>query len=125
MLAISHAARAAPGCYRTHYVRFAPTTLENPGSPSANYYLPKKTRGWQNFFVFGWVPGEVQVDAVDLCGGPELVRSIHTQLSFVEGLVAGVARYGLINIYSPWDGSVHCIDPPVAVAPKAPTAASP
>ena len=105
-------------CYRTHYANFSP---QNPiRSSSAAAATPvRSTNGWQHFFLYGWVPTKLTIDAKQECGGPHGVTSIATRQTFLEGLVGAVAGF-YINIYMPWDAVVHCGAPP---APN--TAASP
>jgi hypothetical protein len=94
-----------PACYRTYYARFSPPRADE-SRPQAEY-LPDKKTGWQSFFVYGWAPGEKEIDAVALCGSADSIHSIRTRRTFLEGLVAAFAGY-YINIYSPWDGAVYC-----------------
>jgi hypothetical protein len=93
-------------CYRTHYANFSP---QNPTrSPAAAPATPvRSTSGWQHFFVWGWFPTELTIDAKHECGGSEKVAAIRTRRTFLEGLVAAVAGF-YVNIYSPWDGAVDC-----------------
>lgn len=93
-------------CYRTHYVNFSPQNPER--APAATAAEPvKRGGGWRSFFLWGWVPGEMQIDARQKCGGAENVESVKTRRTFLEGLVAALAGF-YINIYSPWDGAVYC-----------------
>ncbi|MEN8183664.1 MAG: hypothetical protein ABFS46_14135 [Myxococcota bacterium] len=97
-------------CYRTHYVNFSP---QNPDrAPAATAAAPVRSGGgWQDFFLYGWVPGELTIDARQKCRGAENVDSVRTRRTFLEGLVAAVAGF-YINIYSPWDGAVYCQEAP-------------
>lgn len=93
------------GCWRTRYVQFAPRERAEP----AGRYLTDRKSGWQHFFIWGWVPGERQIDAQSMCEGTDRIASIETRQTFAEGLVAALAGY-YINIYSPYDGAVFCED---------------
>jgi hypothetical protein len=93
------------GCFRTHYANFSPL---NPNRGAAAAKAPaRSTSGWQHFFLYGWVPVELTIDAKQECGGSEQVHSIDTRQTFLEGLVESVAGI-YINIYAPWDAVVHC-----------------
>ncbi len=70
-----------------------------------------KLSRWLNFWVFGWVPGEMRLDAAAHCGGIEHVDSLETRLTFLQGLIAAFAGY-VINVYSPYTGWVVCDDDP-------------
>jgi hypothetical protein len=106
-------------CYRTHYVNFSPA---NPNRSPQSAQPVKRGSGWQHFFIYGWVPSELTVDARSECGSAENVDSIQTRQTFLEGLVGAVAGF-YINIYAPWDGAVYCRQAPVTLAPAAPPAA--
>jgi hypothetical protein len=62
---------------------------------------------WRHFFLWGWVPGELRIDAQDACGGTEQIDSIETRRTFAQGLVAAVAGF-YVNVYSPYNGAVYC-----------------
>lgn len=97
-------------CYRTHYANFSAQNPER--APAAATSAPVRSQsGWQNFFLWGWVPGEERIDARQECGGAANVDSIQTRRTFLEGLVAAIAGF-YINIYSPWDGAVYCTQRP-------------
>ena len=64
-------------------------------------------RSWRSFFLYGWAPGELVIDASAYCDGTERIERIETRRSFVQGLVAAVAGF-YINIYSPYSGRVVC-----------------
>jgi hypothetical protein len=110
----------ATACYRTHYTNFSPA---NPNrTPQAAQQPVKRGSGWQHFFIYGWVPSELTIDARNDCGEADNIESIRTRRTFLEGLVASVAGF-YINIYSPWDGAVYCRQPPTTLAPSAAPAA--
>jgi hypothetical protein len=110
----------ATGCYRTHYTNFSPS---NPNLSPQTAQPVKRGSGWQHFFIWGWVPGELPIDAHSACGGAENLDSIQTRRTFLEGLVAAFAGY-YINIYSPWEGAVYCRHAPIILAPGAAPAAT-
>jgi hypothetical protein len=95
---------AATGCARTVYTNLHPQmplpAAETAGDRSSPQY-------WRHFFVFGWVPGELEIDAQYYCNGTEHIERIETRRSFVQGLIAAVAGY-YINVYSPYTGRVVC-----------------
>jgi len=91
-------------CSRTVYTNFAP----QPESPHAHDTVDRSSPPyWRSFFVFGWAPGELVIDASAYCGGRDHVAKIETRRSFVQGLIAAFAGY-YINIYSPYTGKVVC-----------------
>lgn len=103
---VAVALAVTPGCYRTRYVHFEPAATTEPTTP----FTPA-TSGWRHFFLYGWVPDELRIDAASQCGGPEHVHSIETEQTFLQGLIATFATY-YINIYAPWTGRVVCDAPP-------------
>jgi hypothetical protein len=93
------------GCFRTRYYNFTPY-----GSKSGAILMRREATNpasWQSFFVYGWSPAELVIDAGKACGGASYVESIETRQTFVQGLIAAVAGY-YINIYSPYTGAVSC-----------------
>lgn len=64
-------------------------------------------RYWRHFFLFGWIPGEMVIDAAAYCGGTDRIERIETRESFVQGFIAAFAGY-YVNIYSPYTGRVVC-----------------
>lgn len=111
---------ATIGCARTVYTNLHPQAPVPAVRPAPD---PAKPQAWRHFFVFGWVPGELLIDAEADCGGSEHIERIETRESFVQGLIASVAGY-IINVYSPYTGRVVC-DRHVAAepAPEGPDAA--
>jgi len=91
---------------RTVYINLHPAGVASVSEPSP--VLSPSPRYWRDFFLFGWVPGELVVDAAADCGGAEHVERIETQQSFVQRLIAMLARSTLINVYSPYTGRVVC-----------------
>lgn len=65
-----------------------------------------KSGAWRSFFIWGWVPGLLEIDGAQACEEGH-VREIHTQRSFLQGLVATFAGY-YIDIYSPWTREIRC-----------------
>lgn len=106
LLAMLLVALPLTGCFRARYVNLAPLAERPPEEPpNADRATP---RSWQNFFVYGWAPGERVIDASEQCGGVEHVERIETRRTFVQGLIGVFAGYGLVNIYSPYSGGVIC-----------------
>ncbi len=93
------------GCFRTSYINLHPR-VEAPAhtSDELDRSQPKL---WRNFWVWGWAPGEMAIDAQKACGGIEHIERIKTRETFVQGLIATFAGY-YINIYSPYTGGVVC-----------------
>jgi hypothetical protein len=91
------------GCYRTVY-----RNLEPAGDPALARVAPRRSPGWRSFFLYGWLPRELVVQAAAECGGPANVREIRTRRSFPQGLVAKFASSAGVNVYSPWTGEVVC-----------------
>jgi Bor protein len=93
------------GCYTTTYVNFAP---ESQANPAAHIHAVQTVpQYWRSFWIYGWAPGEMRIDAVGSCGGIEHVEKIETEQTFVQGLIAAFAGY-YINIYSPYSARVVC-----------------
>ena len=100
----------ASGCYRTTYTNLTP--IEKLEAARVTPVPHDPTNGWQHFFIYGWVPAERVIQTEKVCGGPDRVEEIHTERTFVQGLIAVFAS-AYINIYSPWTGHVRCVgDPP-------------
>jgi hypothetical protein len=93
-----------PACARTVYTNLQPQVTSPPVPADVDRSSP---RYWRHFFLFGWAPGEMIIDAAAYCGGTERIERIETRQSFVQGLIAAVAGY-YINIYSPYTGRVVC-----------------
>ena len=100
------------GCFRTRYVNLQPRLLLASPSAATAAPTPKPHSSWQSFFIWGWVPSQRVIPAAEICGGPESVKEIRTERTFVQGLIAMFAGY-YINIYSPYDGLVVCEGDPV------------
>ncbi len=90
------------GCYRTVYRNLEPPV---PAPPARGGYA--HSASWRSFFLWGWLPHEVVIDAAAECGGAAHVRELRTRQSFTQGLVETFARSG-VNVYSPWTGDVVC-----------------
>jgi len=95
----------ASACYRTTYTNLTPPEKLEAARASAEWHQPDG--GWQHFFVYGWIPSEKVISTDRVCGGPDRVEAIHTEQTFVQGLIEAVAS-AYINIYSPWTGQVVC-----------------
>ena len=94
----------APACARTVYTNLHPQLPAPKLAPDVDRSSPKY---WRHFFIYGWVPGELVIDASAYCNGTAHIERIETQQSFVQGLIEAVAGY-YINIYSPYTGRVVC-----------------
>lgn len=93
----------ATACARTTYTNLHPQ-LAQPAPPIPD---AEKPRSWRHFFLFGWLPSELTVDAVGFCSGTERIERIETRQSFLQGLIAAFAGY-YINVYTPYTGRVVC-----------------
>ena len=100
------------GCYRTVY-----RNLELPGDTARARVASWRSPNWRSFFLYGWLPREVVVEAAGECGGAANVREIRTRRSFRQGLVAKFASSAGVNVYSPWTGEVVCGEGAPARAP--------
>ncbi len=93
-------------CARTVYTNLHPAAPTPDGPLQASRTTPQY---WRHFFIFGWVPGELPIDAEEYCGSTEAIERIETRQTFAQGLIAAIAGY-YINIYSPYSGRVVCKD---------------
>ena len=57
----------------------------------------------QAFFVYG-LGQEIEVNASDVCGGPEKVAKVESKLTFLDGFL-GTITFG---IYTPRTSKVYC-----------------
>jgi hypothetical protein len=92
------------GCYTTTYYNFAP---EGQAAPQHSGSEPDDPQYWRHFWVYGWDPEELRIDAPAACGGSEHLEKLATEATFVQGLIATFAGY-YINIYSPYSARVIC-----------------
>ena len=90
------------GCYRTVY-----RNVEPFDAPAPPVRMVPRSPSWRSFFLYGWVPPAVVVDAAGECGGAGRVRELRTRKTFTQGLVDAFASSG-VNVYSPWTGEVVC-----------------
>jgi hypothetical protein len=96
------------GCYRTVYTGFA-----TPGTAAPTITQPApRSSSWRSFYLYGYLPAELVVDAAAECGGADRVREIRTRQSFSQGLVSMFATSSGVNAYAPWTGEVVCIEDP-------------
>lgn len=93
------------GCYRAVYAH-----LEPPGTDSVAVGAPRPTSSWRSFYLYGYLPPELAVDAAAECGGAGRVREIRTRQTFTQGLIRLFATSSGVNAYAPWTGEVVCID---------------
>jgi hypothetical protein len=92
------------GCARTVYYDLEPT----PVTPAPPIVQQRDDASWRHFFLYGWVPTQRVIRAAQQCGGAEHVEEIRTRESFLQGLIAALAGYDGVNIYSPYTGQVVC-----------------
>ena len=90
------------GCYRTVY-----RNVEPLAAPAPSVRMVPRSPSWRSFFLYGWVPPQLVVDAAGECGGGSRVREIRTRQTFAQGMVDRFASSG-VNVYSPWTGEVVC-----------------
>jgi Bor protein len=98
-------ALALTGCFRTVYRNVEPFDAPAPG-----VQMVPRSPEWRSFFLYGWLPHEVAVDAAAECGGASRVRELRTRQTFTQALVGTFASSG-VNVYSPWTGEVVCAPP--------------
>lgn len=75
--------------------------INAPVAPSSEATLEEM----QPFFV-GGIGQEAMIDAAKVCGGAGNVASVETEMSFIDGLLAGVTG----SIYSPRTARVYCLN---------------
>jgi len=95
---------AAAGCSR---YRLVYRDLEPADAPSPPVAATRRSSPWRSFFLYGWLPPEVAIDAAAECGGVARVRELRTSRSFSQGMVETFAWSG-VNVYSPWTAQVVC-----------------
>lgn len=93
------------GCFRTSYINLHPRV--EPPAHTAEDVDRSQPKLWRHFWVFGWAPGELVIEAPKACKGVEHIDRIKTRQTFVQGVIAAFAGY-YINIYSPYTGGVVC-----------------
>jgi len=94
----------ALGCYTTTYYNFQPEPQSTPSHTGAEPYV---AQDWHSYWLFGWRPPEVRINAAAWCGGIENVKRLETERTSVQGLVASLAWY-YVNVYSPYSIRVVC-----------------
>ncbi len=95
----------AGGCHRTSYSNLAPLSLKSQGESSTVSRVPQPR--WRHFWLYGWAPGEMVIDAAATCGGASHISRIDTRKTFAQGLMLLFTTY-YINVYSPYTGAVVC-----------------
>ena len=94
----------ATGCFRTVY-----RNLEPAGATLPPTRLAPRSSPWRSFFLYGYIPAELVIDAAAECGGADRVREIRTCQTFTQGLIDTFASTGGVNVYSPWSAEVVCV----------------
>jgi hypothetical protein len=112
-------ASGSVGCYRAVY-----RNLEPSGPTMAQRANVRRSSGWRSFFLYGWVPNEVRVNAAAECGSASNVREIRTRRTLNQGLVGAFASSSGVNVYSPWTGEVVCGAPELPSKPPRTDSAS-
>ena len=107
VLALVGVLAVSSGCYKTTYYNFVPDNGTKPEHGRFQDLSAEPPRYWRSFWIYGWVPAEMNIFADRECGGAEHIVQIETQRTFVQGLIAAFAGY-YINIYSPYSGRVLC-----------------
>lgn len=90
------------GCYRAVY-----GNLE-PASGDARSVVVASRSPWRSFYLYGYYPSELRVDAAGECGGSTRVREIRTRQTFAQGMTRLFATSSGVNVYAPWNGEVLC-----------------
>ena len=93
------------GCYRAVYANLEPPSTEYAAQAAA-----RPTSSWRSFYLYGYLPPELAVDAAAECGGAGRVREIRTRQTFTQGLIRIFATSSGVNAYAPWTGEVVCND---------------
>ena len=95
----------ALSCARTVYTNLAPRGPVHVHDDVDRSSPPSD----RNFFLFGWTPGEMVIDAENYCGGSAHVDRIETEKdigqSAIEALILGMIA---ISVYAPYTGRVVC-----------------
>lgn len=71
-----------------------------------------RSSSWRSFYLYGYLPSELVVDAAAECGGAARVREIRTRQTFTQGLISMFATSSGVNAYAPWTGEVLCVEDP-------------
>ena len=95
------------GCYRAVYANLEPSSAEDAATAA-----PRPTSSWRSFYLYGYLPPELAVDAAAECGSAGRVREIRTRQTFTQGLIRFFAGSSGVNAYAPWTGEVVCKDKP-------------
>lgn len=93
------------GCYRSAY-----TGLARPDAALAATPATPRSSSWRSFYLYGYLPSELVIDAGAECGGAGRVREIRTRQTFTQGLISMFATSSGVNAYAPWTGEVVCVD---------------
>ena len=94
------------GCARTVYTSLSPNRPAPHQHPGANQSTPDS---WVHFFVLGWSPSEVVIDAAQHCGGGDHIEAIRTEQNVAQAaIVLAIASAITVPIYSPYDAKVQC-----------------
>lgn len=96
------------GCYRSAYTGFA----RSDGMASTTPATAPRSSSWRSFYLYGYLPSELVVDAGAECGGAARVREIRTRQTFTQGLISMFATSSGVNAYAPWTGEVLCVEDP-------------
>lgn len=95
------------GCYRTSYTNFAPPDVNSTARATS-----PRSSSWRSFYLYGYLPSELVIDAAAECGGSSRLREIRTRQTFTQGLISMFATSSGVNAYAPWTGEVVCVDDP-------------
>lgn len=96
------------GCYRAAYTGLARPEAADPTMPAT----APRSSSWRSFYLYGYLPSELAIDAAAECGGAARVREIRTRQTFTQGLISMFATSSGVNAYAPWTGEVICIEDP-------------
>jgi hypothetical protein len=102
-LLVATLAVSSVGCYRAVYTGLGP-----PGTANTRVASGPRSSAWRSFYLYGYLPAELGVDAAAECGGPDRVREIRTREAFTQGLIRTFASSSGVNVYAPWTGEVIC-----------------
>lgn len=93
------------GCFRTVY-----RNLEPPDAAPADVQPAPRSSAWRSFYLYGYLPSVLAIDAAAECGGASRVREIRTLQTFTQGVVRTFASSSGVNAYAPWTAEVVCVD---------------
>lgn len=108
---ISFLAWAMVGCstYHTTYTHLYAEGHDPGATPHTMVEKAGALDGWQNFWVFGLIPGTKTVDTTAQCGAGR-VETIRTYQSGLQFLISNLqGAFALVNVWTPYTAQSDCI----------------